>query len=119
MDYATSLTPYAMVACRTTFSDYFHQYLFPYARQYNPDLTEEQLISRLSLNFIEPYLGKADKIGILHNQDDIILDPGDIDYIRQLFGPRAQIYPSGGHCGNMNHPDVVRFMTHFFSVEED
>ncbi len=119
MDYATSLTPYAMVACRTTFSDYFHQYLFPYARQYNPDLTEEQLISRLSLNFIEPYLGKADKIGILHNQDDIILDPGDIDYIRQLFGPRAQIYPSGGHCGNMNHPDVVRFMTHFFSVEGD
>ena len=119
LDYATSLTPYAMVACRTTFSDYFHEYLFPHARQHNPDLTEEQLIARLSLNYIEPYLRQADKIGVLHNQDDIILEPGDIDYIRQLFGLRAQIYPLGGHCGNMNHPDVVRFMTQFFSVEED
>lgn len=118
MNYATSLTPYAMVACRTTFADYFHQYLFPHACQHNPNLTEKQMIDSLSLKHIEPYLQKADKVGVLHNQDDIILDSGDIDYLRQLFGARARIYPLGGHCGNLNHPDVVRFITSYFGGEE-
>jgi hypothetical protein len=118
-NYATSLTPYAMVASRTTFGDYFHQYLFPHVSRFTPNLTEENLIARLSLNYLEPYLRQANKIGVLHNQDDIILGPGDIDYIRQIFGPRAKIYPLGGHCGNMNHPDVVRFMTNFFRTGEN
>lgn len=119
MNYATALTPYAMVASRTTFVDYFHQYLFPHARLENPTLTENQLIDRLSLNHMETYLRQADKIGVLHNQDDIILDEGDIAYIRHVFGPRAQIYPRGGHCGNMNHPEVVRFIINFFNTGED
>lgn len=117
-DYATALTPYAMVACRTTFTDYFHQYLYPHVHRHNPDLTETKLIDMLSLKHIESYLRKAKNIGVLHNQDDIILDKEDIAYIQEVFGSRAQIYPLGGHCGNMNHPEVVRFMTNFFSGEE-
>lgn len=117
-DYATSLTPYAMVACRTTFADYFHEYLYPRMLQDHPDLTEQEAIDRLSLTYIEPYLRQTPEIGVLHNQDDIILDNGDIDWIRKVFGTRARIFPLGGHCGNMTHPQVVRFMTTYFSTEE-
>jgi hypothetical protein len=118
-DYATSLTPYAMVACRTTFADYFHEYLYPHMLQNHPDLTEQEAIGRLSLTYIEPYLRQTPEIGVLHNQDDIILDKGDIDWIRKVFGTRARIFPLGGHCGNMTHPQVVRFMTTYFSAEEE
>jgi hypothetical protein len=118
-DYATALTPYAMVACRTTFSDYFHEYLYPHMLKQTPDLTETDAIGRLSLKHIEPYLRQTRKIGVLHNRDDIILDQGDIDWVREVFENRAQIYPLGGHCGNMNHLEVVRFMTTFFGGKKE
>jgi hypothetical protein len=118
-DYATALTPYAMVAFRTTFADYFHEYLYPRMLERNPHLSEARAIDRLSLKRIESYLRQTPKIGVLHNQDDIILNQGDIAWLREVFGTRARIYPWGGHCGNMNHPAVVRFMTTFFSREED
>ena len=76
------------------------------------------MIKMLSLRNIEPYLRSARKIGLLHNQDDIILAQGEIDYLAQLFGSRAKIFPTGGHCGNMNHQDVVDFMVKFFAGQE-
>ena len=107
-----------MVGLRTAFTDYFHEYFYPYFHAKNPDLTEQQLIDQLSLNHIEKYLRSSKKIGLLHNQDDIIMAPGEVDYLHGVFGDRAQIYPTGGHCGNMNHPDVVRFMVNFFDGQE-
>jgi len=118
MNNSTSLTPYAMVGFRTAFTDYFHEYFYPYFHAKNPDLTEQGLIDKLSLNHIEGYLRSSKKIALLHNQDDIIMEPGEVDYLHGVFGDRAQIYPTGGHCGNMNHPDVVRFMVNFFDGQE-
>lgn len=118
MNNSTSLLPYAMAGYRTGFVDYFHEYFYPYFHKRNPGLTEQKMIEDLSLKRIENYLLSAEKIGLLHNEDDIIMAPGEIDYLRGVFGDRAQIYPTGGHCGNMNHPDVVRFMVSFFSGKE-
>jgi hypothetical protein len=115
---STSLTPYAMVAYRTSFVDYFHEYLFPYFQRREPGLTEPALIERLSLRSIEPYLRSAEKIGLVGNEDDVILMPGEIEYLQQVFGDRAKIFPTGGHLGNVNHPDVVRFMTDFLTGKE-
>jgi hypothetical protein len=114
---STSLTPYAMVAYRTSFLDYFHEYFFPYHQRREPGLTEQTLIERLSLQSIEPYLRSAEKIGLVGNEDDVILLPGEIEYLQQVFGDRAMIFPTGGHLGNVNHPDVVRFMSDFLRGE--
>ena len=51
----------------------------------------------------------------MHNADDILLAEGDIDYLRDVFGERAQIYPRGGHSGNMAYIDNVAHMLDFFS----
>jgi hypothetical protein len=115
---SSSLTPYAMVAFRTSFVDYFHEYLFPYIQRREPGLTEPALIERMSLRSIEPYLRSAEKIGLMGNEDDITLMPGEIEYLQQVFGDRAKIFPTGGHLGNVNHPDVVRFMTDFLTGKE-
>ncbi len=118
MSNSTALTPYYVVANRTSFEDYFKQHFVPFFQKSDPSLTEEKMIRMLSLRSIEPYLKSARKMGLLHNEDDIILAPGEIGYLDQLFGARAKIFPTGGHCGNMNHQDVVDFMVDFFAGQE-
>ncbi|MDX2479200.1 MAG: alpha/beta fold hydrolase [Desulfuromusa sp.] len=118
MDNSTALDSFAKVGYRTGFTDYFHEYFYPYYKDKYPALTEQGLKDQLSLKHIENYLRSTKKIGLLHNQDDVIMAPGEVDYLHGVFGTRAQIYPTGGHCGNMNHPDVVRFMVNFFDGQE-
>jgi hypothetical protein len=117
MSNSTSLTPYTMVLFRTGFVDYFHEYFYPYFREREPGLAEQELIDRLSLKNIDSYLRDTEKIGLMTNEDDIILAPGEIEYLRDVFGKRARIYPTGGHCGNMNHPVNVVDMVKFFKRE--
>ena len=105
---------YSKVLSRLTFLDYFHDVLLPYAQTQNPQITEPEMIKKLSLRRIEDYIRTSPKFGLIHNEDDIILLPGEIDYLRGVFGDRAQIFPHGGHCGNMNYPDNVAAMVGFF-----
>lgn len=118
MNNSTSLTSYFMVGNRTDFTDYFHEYFYPYFHQKDPGLTEQALIDRLTLKNIENYLSSAQKIGLLHNEDDIIMLPGEVDYLQGVFGKRAKVYPTGGHCGNMNDPSVVNYIVNFFKGQE-
>ena len=105
---STSLTRYAMVAYRTRFVDYFNDVLLPHLQKSEPGLTRQALLERLSLRRIEPFLRRADTIGLVHNADDIILAPGELQYLEGVFGARAHIFPTGGHLGNVFHPEVAR-----------
>ncbi len=115
---ATSLTRFAMVAVRTSLLDYFAEYFLPYWQRREPGLTRQGLIDRETLRAIEPYLAGTDKIRLIHNEDDIILAPGDIDYLARVFGARMRVFPTGGHLGNMWHPAVVRTMVEFLTGKE-
>ena len=55
--------------------------------------SEQALIERISPRSIEPYLRTAAKIGVMHNEDDVILAPGEIEYFEEVFGPGVKIYP--------------------------
>jgi hypothetical protein len=110
----TSLSEFAAVAMRSTFKDYIDDLFYPYFKTRQPDVTLEGLIEITSLRSIEPYLRTSQKIGLMHNADDVILAPGEIEYLEQVFGSRAEIYPTGGHCGNMDHRDNVEHMMAFF-----
>ncbi len=108
------VTDYAKVLGRLSFIDYFNGLFLPHFKAQNPSLTKADLIAQMSLRNIEDYLRNSPKFGVIHNQDDIILQPGEIDYLRDVFGNRAQIFPHGGHCGNMAYPDNVAAMIGFF-----
>ncbi len=113
-NYTTSLTPYSMVLFRTGFVDYFNEYFGPYWLRKQPGLTMNDLKRNLSLSAIASFLKENKKIGLLHNEDDIILEKGEIEELVEIFGSRAKVFPTGGHLGNINHPDVARFMAEFF-----
>lgn len=109
------LTIYAEVANRLGFTDYYHKFFYPYYRDEYPDQDRDEFISAVSLEKIADYLRDSSKIKVLHNADDIILEPGEIDFFRETFGDRATIYPRGGHCGNITHRDNVAAMLAAFT----
>ncbi len=105
-----SLTDYFKVADRITFSDYFHDIFLPYFLKETPGLTEQRLVDQLSLKSIEEFLRASRSVYLAHNSDDLLLAPGEIDYLKDVFGSRARIYPRGGHCGNLDHRENVAYM---------
>lgn len=115
---SSSLTNYAMTSYHTSFVNYFDEWFFPYYKNLEPSLTQEAMIQRCSLYGLEDYLKNTKKIGLLHNEDDVIMAPGQVHYLQNLFGDRAKIFPTGGHCGNISHPDAARFMVNFLTNKE-
>jgi pimeloyl-ACP methyl ester carboxylesterase len=111
---STTLTPFFKAGARAGFIDYLDDFYEPFFTARHPGLTHEELVAEANLERIEDYLRDNDKIGLLHNADDIILGPGDLDFLRRVFGPRAIILPNGGHLGNIEHRFVVAAISKFF-----
>ncbi|EKD33744.1 MAG: hypothetical protein ACD_75C02608G0002 [uncultured bacterium] len=105
-----SLEDYFWTSLHLSFLDYFNEYFYPYFRSRHPGLSREELIETLSLKSIEGYLASSAKIGVITNEDDFILAPGELDYLRRVFGSRIRIYPSGGHLGNLEYRDNMAFL---------
>ena len=114
LDSLSSLSPFFDRGMTLSFENYLDHFLYPYYKAREPGLDREDLIAEASLVSIEDYLAAADHIGLLTNEDDIVLAPGEIDYLRALFGPRARVFPTGGHLGNLDDPHFVHAMTSFF-----
>ena len=102
------------VSLRLGFTDFYHAYFYPFYKAQDASLSRTGLIDQMSLTAIEDYLRSSKKIEVMHNADDIILEPGEIDFFPRVFGDRARIYPRGGHCGNMDYQDNVTHMVNVF-----
>lgn len=113
----SNVDEYERVVYHLGFTDFFHAFFFPYYRADNP-VSRSKMINEMSLSAIKDYLHGAEKIEVMHNEDDVILEPGQIDFFRRVFGDRAKIYPKGGHCGNMDYTDNVAYMVNVFKQGE-
>jgi hypothetical protein len=116
LDRYSDLRLYSELTARLGFTDYYHEFFYPYYREEYPDKTRDEFISAISLTKITDYLRSSEKITVMHNADDVILEPGEIDFFSDVFGDRATIYPHGGHCGNMNYRDNVAHMLATFTA---
>jgi hypothetical protein len=105
-----SLEDYFWTSLHLSFLDYFNEYFFPYFQSRHPGLSKEELLDALSLKNIESYLASSAKIGVITNEDDFILAPGELDYLHRVFGPRLKVYPRGGHLGNLEYRDNMAFL---------
>jgi hypothetical protein len=110
-----SLTPYFKAAMLVSFEDYAHRVLYPYYRETAPDVTFEALVARDGLREIGGFLRDTQKIGLMHNADDILLRADDLQFLEGVFGDRARIYPTGGHCGNLAYKDNIAYVIDFFT----
>ena len=114
-----SLTPYFKAAMELSFEDYARRFLYPYYVEASPTTTFEQLVERESLRSIGSFLRDTPKIGLMHNADDILISVDDLRFLEAVFGDRAQIYPTGGHCGNLAYRDNIAYLIDFFSPRDE
>jgi hypothetical protein len=109
-------TEYLKVGLRLSFSQFFNEFFFPFFQARYPGMTKEALIAGDSIRSLDDYLRKTDKIGVMANADDMILAPGDLEYLVEVFGRRAKVYPHGGHLGNIDYRENVADMLAFFGA---
>jgi len=108
------IADYFLVSTHLSFFEYFNEYFYPYFQKQRPGLTKQALIDANSLRSIEGYLKSSAKFGVMTNENDFILTKADLEYLRQLFGERAKIYPRGGHLGNLEFKDNMAYIVDFF-----
>jgi predicted alpha/beta-fold hydrolase len=113
------LADYSKVAFRVSYEEFFEEFFQPFWATKGLSLSRDQLLTQLSLKGIEDYLKESAKIGLLTNADDLILQSGELEYLQQLFGDRAKIYPWGGHMGNLSYPETLQSITGFFVNSEN
>ncbi|MFP4031779.1 MAG: hypothetical protein ACLFTV_09485 [Desulfococcaceae bacterium] len=115
-----STTPFFRASLRWTFADYAREIVLPRWRKVHPDADLAHMRRGNDLRGIADFLRGASHVAMVHNRDDIILKPGDIAVLQDMFGARATIWPRGGHLGNMlygpNIDHMLRFLT---GTEED
>jgi len=112
---SSDMTYWYKRSLRWQFIPYFDRMVVPWWQEQHPGDTRDDIIRKISLYGIEDYLRNNPSVGVIHNHDDIILGPGDIDFLKAVMGDRAKIYPYGGHLGNMEYKDNVSYMLDFFN----
>ncbi|WP_317847266.1 serine/threonine protein kinase [Pseudomonas sp. HTZ2] len=110
----SSLTPFFKRALQCDFECYITEQVIPMWRARTDGGSVLQLIDQVSLYALADYLRESPKIAVMHNADDVILGPGDIGFLRKVFGDRLTLYPHGGHCGNLNYRVNSDAMLEFF-----
>ncbi len=109
----TRLLPYLKAGGRWSFSDYVDEVLVEFWSERRPVLDRDALILAGTLGPIQDYLRRSDRVAVMTNADDPILDAADLEFLRKTFAERATIYPSGGHCGNLMYEENVESMLAF------
>ena len=69
----------------------------------------------LTARLLTPHLSQAlAKPIVVDNQDDIILMPGEVDFLVNTFDTRAKIFPAGGHLGNLQQKETTTYIVNWF-----
>jgi ABC-type transporter lipoprotein component MlaA/pimeloyl-ACP methyl ester carboxylesterase len=88
-----------------SYKDYFLKFLAPYYKERGVDFNG--LVREGSLRTHEAGLRKQSKTRVLVNQNDFLLKPGDLSWLRSTFNQsRLTVFSDGGHLGNLGDPPV-------------
>ena len=77
-----------------------------YSEKLGHPVSIEQLNKESSLTAIEASLSTNQKIRILHNLDDFLLNDTNKEWLRKTLGSRLTFFDHGGHLGNLYRQDV-------------
>jgi pimeloyl-ACP methyl ester carboxylesterase len=96
-----SLEEYARELRGKSFSEYFTRIFAPYYMKRRPNSTVESLIAENRLDVIGDALRNDPDYYCLTNDDDLILDKAELEWLKRTLGRRIVVYDHGGHLGNL------------------
>lgn len=92
-------------AASFSYLGYVQQFLLPSLQErMHRKISVTELNNRASLYQFGDDLIKQKNVFAFHSEDDFLLKPGDLMWLRKKFGNRLFLFPYGGHLGAMNFP---------------
>ena len=90
-----------------SFDAYVRHLVVPhYLETGRAEASVESLLEASGLRALAPALATDARVRVLTNADDFLLAPEDVAWLQETLGDRAQVFPQGGHLGNLWVPDV-------------
>jgi ABC-type transporter lipoprotein component MlaA/pimeloyl-ACP methyl ester carboxylesterase len=93
-----------------SFWDYINKFAIPYDKTRGIDMTDPDVVKKATN--LRPYTAELQanpNIRVIANRNDILLEPGDLEWIESTFAPaRVRLFDHGGHLGNLSAPAVQR-----------
>lgn len=93
-----------------SYAGYMEKFLLPAL-----GVTYEQVAEDVNMSGVEEHLRRDGRVLLMHNADDFILNPGELEYLQGIFGPRMNTYPHGGHVGNIWYPENLASILNAFA----
>lgn len=105
-------------AASFSFMSYVEQFLVPSVRErHGAGLTLAEINRRSSLYQFADDIRRDPQIYAVHSEDDFILKPGDLRWLKKQFGPRLTLFRYGGHCGSINFPQFSAHLKVLFPAD--
>jgi hypothetical protein len=89
----------------SSLANYADRLAVPYFSE-SKGLDRDALLAGASLRSREASLRADPRIRALTNENDFILGPENLAWLRGVLGPRLTVFPDGGHLGNLSRADV-------------
>lgn len=114
----TKRTPLRMApafreASEYSFMEYVYAFLLPYYAAREPAFALDEagarrFIDRCDLRAVVEELKANPRIRLFANENDFLLRPEDITWLRETLGDRVTLFPAGGHLGNLHREAIQR-----------
>lgn len=89
-------------AAKITFIQYLERGAWPFwIKKLGKDWSLDQFVEQGDMLAIRPLLARDSAFRLLHNADDFLTRSSDLEVVAEEMGPRAIVYPLGGHVGNL------------------
>ena len=92
------------------FSEYFSKVFAPYYLPRRPGATAASLMADSRLEIIGDDLRNDTDYYVQTNSNDLILDAGELAWLRATLGDRIVVYDHGGHLGNLGERRQIEDM---------
>ncbi len=86
-----------------SFADYSRKFAAPYFK--SKGVTQARFARELNLRSYEDKLRSQQKVRVVVNQNDFLLKPSDVTWLKSTIAPsRLTVFSDGGHLGNLASP---------------
>jgi pimeloyl-ACP methyl ester carboxylesterase len=94
---------------RYSYQDYFEKFAIPYYLARGIDSTAAALERAGDLRTYDAALRANPNIRVIVNQNDFLLEAGDMDWLQATFSEeQLTVFTKGGHLGNLFNPTVQK-----------
>jgi ABC-type transporter lipoprotein component MlaA/pimeloyl-ACP methyl ester carboxylesterase len=103
-------------ASEYSYLEYVYAFLLPYYAGREPRIGFDEagartLFADCDLRAIGTELAANPKVRVFANENDFLLRPEDITWLRERLGERAHFFPAGGHVGNLHREEIQDVIT--------